>query len=239
MSKASKQISLKNIFLGLQDSMRARLSLNRRTLHHPVAKGDASELEWIELLSTYLPARYKVDKAFVIDHRGQISEQIDIVIFDRHFSPFLFRQNGQTFVPAESVYAILEVKQELNNYYIDYAAKKIASVRRLTRTSAPIIDCGIARDPRPLPHILGGFVSLAGNVTSACEEKLLSLKTLRRIDLGCSLESQSFYVDYSKPIIQKSTTDNSLVFFFLKLLAQLQKAGTVPPMEVDKYAASL
>ena len=87
--KKKNYIDIRKIFLGLQDQMHGKLSLNRRIIYHPTTKGDASELEWVDMLSTYLPRRYQVDKAFVIDCKGNISEQIDIVIFDRHYSPFL------------------------------------------------------------------------------------------------------------------------------------------------------
>jgi hypothetical protein len=47
MVKSKNRIDIREIFLGLQDQMRAKLTLNRKILTHPVAKGDASELEWI------------------------------------------------------------------------------------------------------------------------------------------------------------------------------------------------
>lgn len=239
MKKKGKKVSLRSIFLGLQDQMISRLSLNRRTLHHPVAKGDATEFEWVDLLSSYLPTRYQVERAFVIDHAGRISEQIDVVIFDRHFSPFLFRQNGQTYVPAESIYAVIEVKQDLNATNLKYAAKKISSVRRLTRTSARIVDRGVSREPRNLPVIIGGIVCLAGNLTGGMEKLILSRSDSGKIDLGCSLQGKSFHLDRKGNQIEQSQQTDSLIFFFLKLLARLQDIGTVPPMEIDKYATSL
>lgn len=123
--KIDKNINIREIFLGLQEQMRSKLSLNRTILTHPVSKGDASELEWVDMLGGYLPKRYQVEKAFVIDYEGGVSDQIDIVIFDRHFSPFLLRQNGATYIPAESVYAVIEVKQELSPKNTRYAAQKL------------------------------------------------------------------------------------------------------------------
>ena len=89
MVKSKNRIDIREIFLGLQDQMRAKLTLNRKILTHPVAKGDASELEWIDMLSSYLPSRYRTGKAFIIDCKGNVSDQIDIVIYDRHYSPFI------------------------------------------------------------------------------------------------------------------------------------------------------
>src|ERR1700721_930198 len=129
MVKKSTKVNLKEIFKGLQTQMEAKLTFNRKVVNHPTAKGTATELEWTEMLSTYLPKRYCADCAFVIDADGNISEQIDIVIFDRQYSPFILRQNGVTYIPAECVYAVIEVKQDLSKKNIAYAKKKAASVR--------------------------------------------------------------------------------------------------------------
>lgn len=60
----------------------------------------------------------------------------------------------------ESVYAVIEAKQNLTRANIIYAGRKAASVRRLHRTSAPIVHAGgtypIVREPFP---IIAGIVS--------------------------------------------------------------------------------
>ena len=103
---------------------------------------DLSEGRWIQMLQNHLPARYQVNKAFVIDSKNQCSDQIDIVIHDRQYSPFVLKFDSALYVPAESVYAIFEVKQEMSGNEVNYAAGKIASVRRLHRTSIPIPHAG-------------------------------------------------------------------------------------------------
>lgn len=59
--------SLVKLLSGLHDDIEARLAIARKTLDHPVAKGDASEAIWLELLQTYLPQRYRAAKALVVD----------------------------------------------------------------------------------------------------------------------------------------------------------------------------
>ena len=39
-------------------------------------------------------------------------------------SPFIFRLQGQTIIPAESVYAVFEAKQSINAAEVEYAQKK-------------------------------------------------------------------------------------------------------------------
>ena len=67
----------KQLLVSLQKKLSVTLQSNRETLCHPVAKGDATEDEWLCLLKNHLPNRYQADKAFVIDSQGKLSEQID------------------------------------------------------------------------------------------------------------------------------------------------------------------
>ena len=63
-------------------------------------KATASEKVWLELLQTYLPQRYQAATAHVVDSLGAFSDQIDVVVFDRQYSPFIFNYEGQTIIPA-------------------------------------------------------------------------------------------------------------------------------------------
>lgn len=238
-----KSIDLREIFLGLQNQMSSRLSLNKKILTHPVTKGDASELEWVDMLNTYLPRRYQVDKAFVIDHAGSVSEQIDIVIFDRHFSPFLLRQNGATYVPAESVYAVIEVKPSLTAATLRYAAKKAASVRRLERTSARIVHAaGVVDKPKSPFDFLAGILTLDGNVTPAVARLLSGSNGSSRIDFGCSLRQGAFRVVQNREggrRVTKSASSDGLVMFFLHLIEDLQQLGTAPAIDIRRYIRSI
>lgn len=90
------------------------------------------------MLNRYLPKRYLAGKAHVVDSKGAFSEQIDVVVFDRQYSPFIFDFESEAVIPAESVYAAFEAKQSINARLVEYAHKKLSSVRKLHRTSLPI-----------------------------------------------------------------------------------------------------
>src|ERR1700687_2794506 len=134
--------SLSDLLGGLHEDTQQKLPTARKAFEPPGTKGNASENVWLELLETYLPHRYQAATAHVVDSKGSFSEQIDVVVFDRQYSPFIFRYQGQTIVPAESVYAVFEAKQSINAGEVAYAQKKAASVRRLHRTSLPIPSAG-------------------------------------------------------------------------------------------------
>src|SRR3546814_997659 len=116
--------SLSVLLADLHNDIQQRREIVRKSLGHPVSKGDASETVWLELLQTYLPKRYQAATAHVVDSNGVFSEQIDVVVFDRQYSPFIFSFKGQTIIPAESVYAVFEAKQSINADQVAYAQKK-------------------------------------------------------------------------------------------------------------------
>jgi len=239
-------INLHDIFLSLQEQMISQLLANRKNILHPGTKGDATELCWLEMLNSYLPQRYCAAKAFVLDSEGQLSDQIDIVVFDRQYSPFLFNQDNALYVPAESVYATIEVKQDIDKNVIEYAGNKIASVRQLNRTSAPIPHAGGKFPPKEHFEILSGVVALDCKWNPPFGESFINaIKELpqgKRIHLGCALQSGSFdvtYLDDAAPIVEVCGAEESLIFFFLHFLARLQQLGTVPAMNIAEYAKSL
>src|SRR5690606_39700313 len=108
-------IPLPELFASMQKQMSAQLSTNRDFIQHPGSKGDSLENAWIEWLRKYLPNRYSVDKAIVIDHEGNTSQQIDVVIYDNWFTPFIFSQNGFHHIPTEGVYTAFAVKPDIGN----------------------------------------------------------------------------------------------------------------------------
>lgn len=200
------KIDIKQLFEGLQSQMIAQLNTNRQFITHPGSKGDALENAWIEWLRKYLPNRYSIDKAIVIDFEGNTSHQLDIVIYDNWFTPFIFSQNGFHYIPAEGVYAVFEVKPDISGSveeknYIQYASEKIKSVRTLSRTSTSMINSGKLMDPRPLTKIIGGILTSTNSFThrnnDTIEKHIKEQIGFGSIDIGCIADYASFYVDYT------------------------------------------
>lgn len=235
-----ENINVKELFYNLQLQMQQTLNTNRMFIPHSGSKGDSLEHNWITMLRNYLPQRYSIDSAFVIDCDNNLSEQIDVVIYDRQYSPFVFNQNEVKYIPAESVYAVFEVKQEMTKEYLQYAAEKAESVRKLNRTSAPIYHAGGCFPPKPLNRILAGILtyetSWKNGLGEAFIKNLGALENQQKLDIGCALSDGSF-VNNDELII--STQNESLIFFFLNLLMELQKLGTIPAMDILKYAEAL
>jgi hypothetical protein len=230
--------SLSTLLASLHEDIEQRLSVARKALAHPGTKGDASEGVWLELLNTYLPERYRAAKAHVIDSESNASDQIDVVVFDRQYSPFIFNFHGQIVVPAESVYAVFETKQTIFAGQVNYAQDKVQSVRKLKRTSLPIPHAGGVFLPKPLPYILGGLLTFESDWNPALGDTLLAAlasKADRRLDLGCVAAHGIFQSTESGGYLLTHQGKPATAFLF-ELIARLQTSGTVPMIDVRAYA---
>jgi hypothetical protein len=218
---------------------------------HPNAKGDIGESNWHAVLdgrhgrNGFLPSRYAVSHAYIIDSSGACSDEIDLVVHDAHFCPLLFEQDGHRYIPAESVYAVFEVKPELSREYVLYAADKVASVRALVRTSVEIVDVGKRKAPRQAFPILGGILTTrtgwADPFGAAFTRALSDANKLGRLDLGICAEAGAFDVSYTDDDLDLKTTgaDDGLIYFLTRLFSRLQRMGTVTAIDLDRYLAQL
>lgn len=232
--------SLEVILANLHDDIHRRLEAVRQSLAHPGVKGDASENVWLEILNTYMPKRYRAARAHVVDSQGVFSDQIDVAVYDQQYSPLIFRYAGHTIIPAESVYAVFEVKQTLNACHVVYARQKVASVRRLHRTSLPIPYAGGTHRPKePIP-ILGGLLTLDSCWNPALGESLQTALSNGNndgsLDLGCVAASGYFGFDAASRKYAMHTGDKPATAFLFELISRLQSSGTVQMIDVQAYA---
>lgn len=232
--------SLPVLLESLHSELESRLKISRKSFGHPSTKGDATEGVWLALLNDYLPKRYQVAKANVVDSRGAFSDQIDIVIFDRQYSPFIFTFGDSVIVPAESVYAVFEAKQSINSVTIDYAHKKTASVRRLHRTSLPIPHAGGTFPAKALSPILAGIVSLESDWSPAMGSALTKVLNVadheQRLDMGCVAAHGVFAFDGETQSFAVNEGGKAASVFLFSLISRLQKCATVPMIDIDAYA---
>lgn len=233
-----KEWTLPYLLEELHGDIHERLKRARRTMGDMVAKGDASESIWLSLLKEYLPKRYQAEKAFVVDSNGKFSQQMDIVIFDRQYSPFIFKLEGNIIVPAESVYAVFEAKQTVNKKIIEYSIDKIQSVRELHRTSLPIPHAGGTFPAKPPIDILGGILCLESDWSPALGESFEDVlkENIGEINMGCVAAHGYFYFEEVNRTYKVCNTDKSATHFLFKLISQLQFSGTVPMIDIMAYS---
>lgn len=228
-------------FENLQAVLKAQLGACS-VIGHPTEKGDNAELNWADMLHGFLPNRYGVGKAFAVDVNGAQSEQLDVVIYDCQYSPLLFHYRDGLYIPAESVYAVFEVKPEMNKANVEYAGAKIASVRRLERTSTRIPHAGGEYAPKAHAPIIGGILAVRSGWTpcfgTPFEGAVLGADCDHRIDIGCVLDEGGFELVENEGGLAADcwSQDEGLAIFAMRLFRRLQQLGTVPAIDILRWA---
>lgn len=226
----------------LNNEVTADLQRARKTLGHPTDLGDTTEEIWIQLFNKYLPRRYHAIKATVCDSQGSFSEQIDVVIHDRQYTPLVFTFKDKHVVPAESVYAVFESKQEMTAGHIDYARKKVASVRALHRTSLPVPTVDGTKKAKELTPILGGILTLSCQWKPVFGDTMLGHLNAgegdARLDAGCVADAGNFWFTPAKGYVAEEQT-KPVTRFLLELMSRLQAVATVPMIDMRAYANKL
>jgi hypothetical protein len=236
----SGRVDLNQVFLHLQSRMLSHLEVGS-ALEHASTCGAASEAHWLNLFNSHLPERYRASSAFIVDSEGCRSRQIDIAVYDRFYSPLIFPYESGYLIPAESVYAIVEVKQVLTRQYVRDAGLKIGSVRRLHRTSVPVPFAGGSYPPKR-PHRILGVVAATRSVwVKDFEQNLTSalaqLNSNEAIDLGCVVTQGAF--ETSKQGLRLSDPSESLIYFMIRLIERLRALGNAPAVDLTSYGRTL
>jgi hypothetical protein len=236
----ANKVSLHDLFVGLQAQLTAKLQTGRDMIDHTGMLGDNAELNWQQALRDFLPERYCISKGKVVDCTGTTSDQIDLIIYDRQYSPLILNQAGTIYVPAESVYGVIEAKQQFTAETLKYAGEKVESVRTLHRTSAPVPYVEGILKPKPLFPILGGIVAIESSwnppLGETFRKNLVALTGGQKLDVGCALRHGAFdFGELNDNEPTTSTDGNGLIFFLLRLFHRLQRIGTVPAIDVIEY----
>lgn len=228
---------LRNAFMGVQEELVLKLKQASLSISHAPSVGSVNEDHWISVFRAYLPKRYEVNSGFVIDSLGARSEQIDVVIYDKHFTPTLLDQQSHRYIPAEAVYAVFEAKPHLDKSYLEYAGQKAESVRKLHRTSVSIAHAGGKYAPKePFPIVAGIVAARSSWADGIGTSFLRNLPTseYEALNCGCALEDGAF--DDFDGDLNVTPRDGSLVYFLFRLLSRLQSMGTVPAIDWSTYA---
>ena len=100
-------------------------------LSHPGEFGTYRERIVRDFLQSFLPQRLAIDTGFVVNALGEVSGQIDLVIYDPSLTPPLESKNRQRFFPVETVIAAGEVKSDVNSDQFTDALIRLSKVKEM------------------------------------------------------------------------------------------------------------
>lgn len=242
LSKTRGTEFLQRAFASEQTCLVSKLRSSDRIVHDG-DRGEVNEQFFIDVLRKYLPDRYTVHKATILDSDGQVSDSIDVVVHDRQYTPTLLDSESHRYIPAEAVYAVFECKPRIDKTYLEYAGKKAASVRRLKRTSVPIPHAGGWYPAKEHFEIIAGILAIdvgwKDGFSEAFQECHSTLTGSYRLNCGLLVDGHAFDTFEADGRYTYCKSENALVFFLFRLLNELQSLGTTPAVDWNAYASQL
>jgi len=124
-------MDLSRIFARVSDRMKLDFEEARDALSHPGQKGGANENIVRTFLRKYLPASIGISEGVLVDRYGNLSRQLDVILFDDRKTPVFFVSGDTRVIPIECAYAVVEVKARLDIAEFEKCVENMNSVRSL------------------------------------------------------------------------------------------------------------
>lgn len=78
---------------------------------HGSTIGSFREEVWKGMFEQIIPRKFVIEQSvFIIDSEGNISNEVDLAIFDETYTPYIFRYGKLKFIPIEAVAVVIECK---------------------------------------------------------------------------------------------------------------------------------
>lgn len=190
-------MDIAKLFDEISNKMKSDIDQARTTLPHAGMKGSAFEESLREFLRRHLPKSLDISTGIIIDSKGNASRQLDIIVSDSFKTPIFFKSGEIRVIPVECVYAVIEVKANLDEKVLLASYENMKSVRILEKAayykpSGVIIYSdnlyGKEWDIWPINYFIFSYDSvdladLAAKVDKLHKENILP--EWKRIDLIC------------------------------------------------------
>jgi hypothetical protein len=100
-------------------------------LDQPGIKGRMREIVIEELVKPFLSPRIKAVTGTIVDAHGNLSSQIDVILYDEQVTPPILFSEGIGVIPCHSVVATIEVKSKMTRGELKDAVENARSVKFL------------------------------------------------------------------------------------------------------------
>ena len=100
-------------------------------IRHPGEFGTYREGIVRDFIRSFLPQHLAIDTGFIVNALGDVSGQIDLVVYDATLTPPLESKNRQRFFPIETVVAAGEVKSDVRRDEFKDALIRLAKVKKM------------------------------------------------------------------------------------------------------------
>ncbi len=254
---------LRDAFRALARMLRARFDAQDAAGKHATELGLRREQVLADFLREHVPPRSGVGRGEVMDSRGDIARQCDVVVYDALHAPLVQTNEASQVFPAECVYAAIELKPILSVAALKKAVENVVTVKELDRSAVVAQHGGhhIYHGRRENPPPFGAIFALAScdvrkRLVPALAELLGPMRPELRVDCVCVLDEALVYhfapvelasgeVTVRPSVVGEHTKlgyyasgEDTLLLFFLFLLHQMNLKERFPP-DFLRYAAAL
>jgi len=101
----------------------------------PDSRGFGREAIIVKFLRNFLPKSFGITRGQIIDSNGNMSNEIDIVIYDALKTPIIYRAGDYRIVPIEGVYAVIFVETFLEQDRFIRLIGTIKNIKNLSKTA--------------------------------------------------------------------------------------------------------
>lgn len=85
--------------------------LNYNVTNHDLTAGTYREEIWADFFRRIVPKKFNIARSvFIIDSKENISNEVDIAIYDEQYTPYIFNYGLIKFIPIEAVAAVVQCK---------------------------------------------------------------------------------------------------------------------------------
>jgi hypothetical protein len=260
MSQHDAGEALRAKFRAEQRALRAKFDAQIAGGKHTYEKGLRHEQVLIDFLREHLPPRYGVSRGEIVDSKGHVARQADVVVYDAHHAPLLQGSEGSKVFASESVYAVIEVKPKLSRTSLADAVGAVATAKALDRSAIVATHHGhrLIGGPRENPPVFGAIFSLKGTspdyIVPALADLHGAMPWQQWADAVCILDEALIYhfakrkgkdgqEGWSPTVLTSDSRlgyydskEDTLFYFYLFLLYQLSAKELFPP-DFVRYAA--
>lgn len=120
-------------------------------VEHGGTIGSYREKIWKEMFKSIIPKKFVIEQSvFLIDSKGNVSNEVDLAIFDEMYTPYIFQYYNLKFIPIEAVAVVIECKStsmekdNLKNWADSISKVKTSSSKNSYARMAQLISCGPA-----------------------------------------------------------------------------------------------
>lgn len=99
---------------------------------HPGGIGDMREEVFRDFLDRFLPPRWGMKKARIIDSRGGVTPEMDIVVYREDWAVRFLVSNDPSLLPVESVLHVIEFKSSLKSGGLEQVRRSLRQLDGLT-----------------------------------------------------------------------------------------------------------